>query len=174
MIIETTRRLKLIAGTKELAEAEIKDTKKFSKLLRASIPENWPPDNLKDVQNLFLELYKEHHNWEKWITWYAVRIDTDYPILCGDIGFKGPADKKGMVEIGYSVLPQYQGEGFATEMVSGIVRWANRQPSVKQIEAEVNIENKASIRVLEKNDFFRIGKGVEINTIRFCYKPLSV
>lgn len=174
MIIETTNRLKLVAGTEELAEAEIKDKGKFAELLVASIPETWPPDNLKDVQDFFLGLYKEHQDWESWLTWYAVRTDTDYPVLCGGIGFKGPADEQGMVEIGYSVLPEYQGEGLATEMVNGIVRWAYRQPSVKQVEAEVNTENKASIRVLEKNNFLRVGVGFEIDTIRFRYKSLVV
>ncbi len=174
MIIETTDRLKLIAGTEELAEAEIKDKGKFAKLLGASIPETWPPDNLKDVQDFFLGLYKEHHDWGSWLTWYAIRIDTEYPVLCGGIGFKGPADEHGMVEIGYSVLPEYQGEGLATEMVNGIVRWASRQNSVKRIEAEVNIANEPSIRVLEKNDFVRIGAGFEVDTFRFRYKTLSV
>ena len=170
MIIETTARLKLIAGTRELAEAEIKGKSRFAELLGASIPESWPPDSLKDVQDLFLGLYEDHKDWEGWLTWYAVRIDPGYRVLCGGTGFKGPADERGMVEIGYSVLPEYQGGGLATEMVNGIVRWANRQPSVQHVEAEVHIENRASIRVLEKNNFLRLGAGYEIDTIRFRHK----
>lgn len=53
-----------------------------------------------------------------------------------------------MVEIGCSVLPEFQGQGLATEMVAGIVQWAKQQPQVKHIEAETNIDNKASIRFL--------------------------
>jgi ribosomal-protein-alanine N-acetyltransferase len=171
VIVETTDRLRIIAGTRELAEAEIHDKDKFARLLGASIPVSWPPENLRDVQNLFLDMYNEHPQWQSWLTWYAVKVDAIEPILCGGIGFKGPADKSGMVEIGYSVLPEYQGEGLATEMVKGIVRWAHRQLSVKIIEAEVKTENIASIRVLEKNSFVRIGVGLEDNTIRFRYKP---
>jgi ribosomal-protein-alanine N-acetyltransferase len=72
-----------------------------------------------------------------------------------------------MVEIGYSVLPEFQRQGLATEMVTGIIQWAKHQPEVRQIEAETNINDKASIRVLEKNGFICAGVGSESNTIRF-------
>jgi RimJ/RimL family protein N-acetyltransferase len=44
-------------------------------------------------------------------------------------------------------------------MVAGIVQWAKHQPEVRQIEAETNIDNRASIRVLEKNSFVCVGVG---------------
>jgi ribosomal-protein-alanine N-acetyltransferase len=167
MIIQATYRLRLVAGTKTLAAAEIEDKAKLSKLLGALVPETWPPDNVRDVLGHFYALYEEHPEWEGWLAWYAVRIDKDYPILCGSVGFKGPPDKRGMVEIGYSVLPEFEGQGLATEMVAGMVQWAKQQPQVRQIEAETNIDNKASMRVLEKNIFICAGAGLEPNTIRF-------
>ena len=167
MIIQTTDRLRLVAGTEALAAAEIKDKAEFARLLGALVPETWPPDNLRDVLDYFYALYKEHSGWGGWLTWYAVRIDSDYPILCGGVGVRGPPDKQGMVEIGCSVLPEFQGQGLATEMVGGIVQWAKQQPHVKRIEAETSTDNKASIRVLEKNSFFFTGPGSEQNTIRF-------
>jgi ribosomal-protein-alanine N-acetyltransferase len=170
MIVQTTDRLRLVAGTKVLATAEIGDRVKFAELLGVLVPETWPPDNLRDVLGYIYGLYKEHPEWEGWLSWYAVRIDNDYPILCGSIGFKGPPDKQGIVEIGYSVLPEFQGQGLATEMVAAIVQWAKHQPWVRRIEAETNIDNKASIRVLEKNNFVCAGVGVESNTIRFLHR----
>jgi RimJ/RimL family protein N-acetyltransferase len=167
MIVQTSDRLRLVVGTKIVAAAEIEDRVEFAKLLGALIPEIWPPANLRDVLGYFYGLYKEHPEWESWLTWYAIRIDNDYPILCGGIGFKGPPDERGMVEIGYSLLPGFQGQGLATEMVAGIVQWAEHQPQVRQIEAETDIDNKASIRVLEKNSFICVGAGLEPNTIRF-------
>lgn len=169
MIVQTTDRLRLVAGTKVLAAAEIGDRMKFAELLGVSVPETWPPDNLRDVLDYIYGLYKEHPEWEGWLTWYAVRIDNDYPILRGSIGFKGPPDKQGMVEIGYSVLPEFQGQGIATEMVAAIVQWAKQQPQVKRIEAETNTDNEASVRVLEKNNFTYADAAVEPNTIRFLH-----
>ena len=174
MIVKTTNRLRLVAGMKVLAAAEIRDRVEFAKLLGALIPKTWPPDNIRDILGHFYRLYEEHPEWEGWLTWYAIRIDNDYPILCGGIDFKGPADKRGIIEIGYSVHPEFQGQGLATEMVAGIVQWAKHQPDVRQIEAESNIDNKASIRVLEKNRFIRVGVGVEPNTIRFLHRSRIV
>jgi len=170
MIIQTTDRLRLIAGTQALAAAEIKDRAKFAKLLGVVVPEIWPPNNLRDVLGYLYGLYREHPEWEGWLAWYAVRIDNDYPILCGSIGFKGPPDERGIVEIGYSVLPEFQGQGLATEMVAAIVQWAKNQSLVTRIEAETNIDNQASIRVLEKNNFVGAGAGAEPNTIRFLHR----
>jgi len=170
MIIQTTDRLRLVAGTEALAAAELEGRRKLSKLLEALVPETWPPDNLRDVLDYFYALYKEHPTWEGWLTWYAVRIDNDYPILCGGVGFKGPPDERGMVEIGYSVLPEFQGQGLATEAVAGIVQWAKQQPEVREIEAETNTDNEASIRVLEKNSFVCAGAGPEPNTLRFIHR----
>jgi ribosomal-protein-alanine N-acetyltransferase len=170
MIIQTTDRLRLVAGTKVLAAAEIEDRAGFARLLGASVPKTWPPDNLKDVLGYFYGLHKEHPEWEGWLAWYAIRIDHDYPVLCGSVGFKGPPDKRGTVEIGYSVLPEFQGQGLATEMLAGVIQWAKRQAGARRIEAETNTDNRASIRVLEKNSFVRVGVGVEPNTIRFIHR----
>ena len=170
MIIQTTDRLRLVAGTEALAAAELEGREKLSKLLGALVPETWPPDNLRDVLDYFYALYKEHPEWEGWLSWYAVRIDSGHPILCGSVGFRGSPDKQGMVEIGYSVLPEFQGQGLATEMIAGIVQWAKQQPQVKHVEAETNTDNRASIRVLEKNSFICAGAGLEPDTLRFIHR----
>lgn len=174
MIVQTTDRLKLLAGTEALAAAEIEDRPEFGRLLGAVVPETWPPDNLRDVLGYFYGLYKEHPEWEGWLTWYAIRIDGEYPMLCGGVGFKGPPDSRGMVEIGYSVLPEFERQGLATEMVGGIVQWVRHRPEVRRLEAETDIDNRASVRVLEKNSFARIGAGLEPNTIRFIHRACIV
>jgi len=170
MIVQTTDRLRLVAGTEVLAAAEIEDRVEFARLLGALVPKTWPPDILRDVLGYFYGLHKEHPGWEGWLAWYAIRIDSDHPILCGSIGFRGPPDKRGMVEIGYSVLPEFRRQGLATEMVAGIIRWAKHQPEARQIEAETSIDGGASIRVLEKNGFIRVGAGLEPNTIRLQHR----
>jgi len=170
MLVQRTDRLRLIAGTEALAAAEIQSRAKFAKLLGASVPDTWPPENLRDVLGYFYALYREHPEWEGWLGWYAVRVDTDRPTLCGSVGFKGPPDEGGTAEIGYSVLPEFQGQGLATEMVAGIIRWAKRQPRLKRIEAETSIDNEASCRVLEKNGFVRVGAGSEPDTVRFVHR----
>ena len=45
-----------------------------------------------------------------------------------------------------------------TEAVVAMSRWASEQIGVKYVEAETNLDNKASQRVLEKAGFISNGK----------------
>lgn len=64
------------------------------------------------------------------------------------MGFKGPA-KNRAVEIGYGILPSYEGNGYMTEAVQGMIRWAFAQQDVDFVEAETDPDNRASQRILE-------------------------
>lgn len=90
--------------------------------------------------------------------WYAVwfiRLKTGETI--GDLCFKGLSED-GAVEIGYGLDPAFWGKGYATEAVSAMVSWAEKQPGVTVIEAETEPDNAASQRVLEKAGFRPTGK----------------
>ena len=152
-MIETAR-LKLVPATLALARAEIDDRTEFAHLLGASVPDNWPPEVLADTLGFFLACMEAAPDRIGWFGWYALAADDGggRPILVASGGFKGPP-QNGAVEIGYSVLPQFQGRGFATEMVGGLVRWATGQPEVSLIVAETEWANPASVRVLEKVGF---------------------
>ena len=75
----------------------------------------------------------------------------------GDVGFKGPA-KNRTVEIGYGILPSYEGNGYMTEAVQAMIRWAFAQQNVDFVEAETDPDNRASQRILEKCGFVPTGK----------------
>ena len=80
-------------------------------------------------------------------------------------GFKGPP-QDGTVEIGYSVLPQFQGRGYATEMVRALIDWAFAQPGVLRIVAETTENNVASMRLLHRLGFAHTEPAVEPGHIR--------
>ena len=46
--------------------------------------------------------------------------------VVGSIGFHGPPDEQGRLEIGYSVDPRYRRQGFAREAVRAMFDWAHR------------------------------------------------
>lgn len=94
--------------------------------------------------------------------WYAPwkMIRKDLQVYVGDFCFKGP-QKDGAVEIGYGVLPKFEGIGYTTEAVKAITQWAFEQKDVRFVEAETDPENKASQRVLEKCGFQADGTGEE-------------
>ena len=96
-----------------------------------------------------------------WYTlWFMELKDLENEII-GTLSFKG-IDDKGIVEIGYGINEGYENKG-------AIVKWASEQPNVKQIEAEAEENNYASIRVLEKCNFVPNGKMGE-EGIRFVWK----
>jgi RimJ/RimL family protein N-acetyltransferase len=166
-VIETAR-LKLLPATVALARAEVRDRGEFLRLLGASVPENWPPEALADALPLFLGWLEAAPDRIGWFGWYALAPGDGEAgaVLVASGGFKGPP-QDGMAEIGYSVLPQYQGRGYATEMVGALVRWALGQPGVARVVAETEWANPASVRVLRKAGFAPVGPTTEEGGARF-------
>jgi RimJ/RimL family protein N-acetyltransferase len=155
-MIQTTRLL-LIPATAAHVRAEIHDRQAFGTLLNASVPDNWPPENVADALPLFLSWLEAAPDAVGWFGWYAVTRAPDAPrAVVGGGGFLGPAEQ-GQVMLGYSVLPQFQGQGFASEIADGLVRWAFTAASVQRIVAETEWANPASVRVLEKLGFTTLG-----------------
>ncbi len=106
-----------------------------------------------------------------WFSWYALTAaDTmASPVLVASGGFKGPPQDK-TVEVGYSVLPQFQGRGFATEMVCGLMRWALKQPGVARVVAETEWTNPGSVRVLSKAGFAPLGPTAKPGGAQFEFR----
>ncbi len=73
--------------------------------------------------------------------------------VIGDIGFHGPPDAAGTVEIGYSVVEQYRGRGLAGESAVAICGLAWSRPEVTRIIAQTEEGNAASAGVLRHAGF---------------------
>jgi len=73
------------------------------------------------------------------------------------VGFMGPPDG-GLVEIGFSVIPESRRRGYATEAARSLTEWAFRDPAIREITARSEPENEASARVLRAAGFTRIGE----------------
>jgi len=163
----STARLELIPATAPLVRAEIGQANTFSKLLGAEIPENWPPELLIDALPFFLEQLDQHPQQSGWLSWYWILRGDPQAVLVGSGGFKGCPQPDGTIEVGYSILPQYQGHGYATEAVSGLLSWAFTHSEVTRVIAETLPDNERSIRLLVKLSFLRTGQGSEPGLIRF-------
>ena len=105
----------------------------------------------------------------KWYAVWFIRLKSGE--IIGDYCFKGLSED-GVVEIGYGLYPTWWGKGYATEAVIAAVNWAYEQPGVKMVEAETDIDNLASKRVLEKVGFVPNGKMGEEGP-RFVWKEKS-
>ena len=94
--------------------------------------------------------------WE----WYAIwMIELKDGTHIGELCFKG-INGEG-TEIGYGIAEDHRDCGYATEAVTAAVSWAFRQNQISCVTAEVDKENIASIRVLEKTGFELTGRSGE-------------
>ncbi len=78
--------------------------------------------------------------------------------MIGDLCIVGEPNADGAIEIGYGTYDEFQGNGFMTEIVGGIIEWAKAQQIVKAIIASTDKVNTASFKVLEKNNFNKSGE----------------
>jgi [ribosomal protein S5]-alanine N-acetyltransferase len=90
--------------------------------------------------------------------WWIHQIIVD-GVVVGDIGFHGPPSPEREVEIGYSVVPAWRGQGVATRACSLILQQA-WQDGADTVVAETDDGNVASQAVLLRNGFRRRPDGV--------------
>lgn len=79
------------------------------------------------------------------------------------------------VDLGYALLPEFCGQGYAAEAGAAVLADARRRLGLKRIVAIVDPRNLGSIRVLEKLDF-RFEKMVQLtpddDTLKlFAFEP---
>ncbi len=165
-----TERLELIAGTQELARANIESRARFAELLEARVPEAWPPPlNDLDSMRWFARYLEAHADGAGWVTWYFVLRESEAGgrVVIGNGGFKGLPTEDGTVEVGYSILEEFQQLGYASEAVRGLIEWAFAHTQVTRVTAETYPTLPKSIRVMEKNGLVFIGDGSEEGVIRY-------
>jgi len=178
----STERLELVAGTAELAHAERGDRPRFARLLRARLPDGWPPPLNDDHSSAWFTRYlDEHPDAVGWTLWYFVLYEAGLAaqrrgpgwgrghrarVVVGNGGFKGcPQDHT--VEIGYSIMEAFQGRGYGREASRALLRWAFQHDAVQRVIAETYPELTRSIRLLETLGFTPAGLGSEPRVLRF-------
>ncbi len=105
------------------------------------------------ILNVFQEHYTKVGFQKPWIAYFA---SNDKDEIIGGGGFKGQP-KNGKVEISYGTFKNFEGQGIGTGICKQLVSLALQiEPSI-QITARTLPENRASIRILEKNGFQSVG-----------------
>ena len=86
---------------------------------------------------------------------YVIEDTSDASIL-GGVTLRHFDPMRGVIEVGYWLLPEARGRGLATQAVRAVAREAFAS-GIRRIEANVRIGNDASERVLERAGFTREG-----------------
>lgn len=79
----------------------------------------------------------------------------DNPKLIGVIGHYRIKPEHYRSEIGYMILPEFNGKGIVTEAVQEVVKYGFEAMQLHSIEAVIDPDNIASAKVLEKNNFIK-------------------
>jgi ribosomal-protein-alanine N-acetyltransferase len=148
-----TARLELRPMPSAAADALPDDRGTAARLLGVALPPDWPLADLLDVLPLQAAAAAGEEHFGVWVI-----VERASRTVVGDIGFIGPPGEDGSVEIGYSVIPDRRGRGYATEAAGRLVDWALRQPGVDAVVAGCDRGNAPSIRVLERTGFVRSGE----------------
>jgi [ribosomal protein S5]-alanine N-acetyltransferase len=112
----------------------------------------WRPHTSVDQTLEFLKSCVAAWEGEKRFPYVIMLKGTDNPIGMVDFHIAGST-----VGIGYVIGRAYWGRGYVPEAVQAIVKWALRQPSIYRVCADCDVENTASIRVMEKVGMQREG-----------------
>ena len=100
------------------------------------------PEMAMDTVRRFIDNYGDEHTYS-WI------IDVD-GVIVGTIGAYDYKDDH--IEVGFSVVPSWQGRGLATEALKKVLEYLTGNEGIPCVTAWCAAENVGSQRVLEKAD----------------------
>ena len=81
--------------------------------------------------------------------------------VIGYLNFHSGPDDGGQVEIGYTLLPEARGRGYAIEAVRAMFDWAQRVHGVRRFRASVAPDNERSINLIGKLGFVHTGEQMD-------------
>jgi ribosomal-protein-alanine N-acetyltransferase len=113
-----------------------------------------PIRSIKDIErevNWFNKIYRKKEG----IRWIMASKETDEYI--GDIGFHNYSKQHRRIELGYKLSREYWRKGIMNESIKGAMKFAFEELKVNRIEALVDIDNLASMRLLLKLGYKKEG-----------------
>ena len=92
-----------------------------------------------------------------WLLRVAV-LRSPEPVVVGLGNFHDRPDARGMVEIGYRVLPAHRGRGFGREIATTMWSGAAACPDVHWLRASVRPDNAPSLAIIRGAGFVKVGE----------------
>ncbi|MCC3215941.1 GNAT family N-acetyltransferase [Chryseobacterium sp. X308] len=110
--------------------------------------QGWIPETLEEVENFILRNTTEFNQPE---SWYQLLItDKETKTVIGDIGVHFTGDENAQVELGITLNTSFQGKGYASEALKGIISYLFNDLHKHRITASVDPDNTASILLMER------------------------
>ncbi|MGE3142455.1 MAG: GNAT family N-acetyltransferase [Hyphomonadaceae bacterium] len=148
-------RLTLISNDAGLAALQLEDMQAFCRRMEAPAPSAWPPEPFDGgaLQWVSAALSADRDG-EGWYGWILV----DEPgegaprRIVGAAALIGRPDDEGEVELGFGILPEARGEGFAGEAIRALKQWALAHGAVRVI-VHCDASDDLSLKTLASSGF---------------------
>ena len=125
-----------------------------------------PSKSIDDARK-FIQTINENIQKNNSVYWAIILNGTDK--LIGTICLFGFSNDNLKVEIGYELLPGFQGQGIMKEAVAKVIDYAFNTLKVQKIEAFFDRNNQGSIKLLEKFSFWDSNEPDKVNPDLVCY-----
>jgi [ribosomal protein S5]-alanine N-acetyltransferase len=111
---------------------------------------DYPPKTLEESIKKVHQLNEDiRHN--KSITWAITEKNHD--CLVGTICYWNLSEDRQKAEIGYELLPYYQGKGYLSEAIKEVITYGFNNMKLSYIEALTNLNHIKSRNLLERSNF---------------------
>lgn len=109
------------------------------------------PSKTVDDAKTFIQIINENIQKNHSIYWAIVLKSSNK--LIGAICLFNFSEDNTKAEIGYELLPDFQGKGVMQEAASNVIDFGSRHIGLRLIEAYTHSENQSSTRLLKKFNF---------------------
>jgi len=121
--------------------------------------QSWIPKTLEDVEQFIERNNKEINQPE---SWYQVLItEKDTKAVIGDIGIHFFGAENLQTELGITLNKDFQGRGYASEALKGVINFLFSDLKKHRIMASVDPENIDSLKLMERIGFRKEGHFVK-------------
>lgn len=112
--------------------------------------QGWRPKNIEEIEEFINKNILVCPNTSD--TWLQLAVCLKEGQLIGDIGIHF-IDDDYQIEIGYTLSPERQGNGYAAEAVKAVINCAFVEHKKHRVSASVDPDNIKSVKLLEKIGF---------------------
>ena len=137
-----------------LASGDAPEFTRYRNLPDVAQYQGWPLPYTPDLAH---QLIDEMDRLERPVPgrWVQLALDGGEGLI-GDVGVWVDASEP-LAMIGYTLAPEHQGKGYATEAVHAVINWLFTKQQVHRIAASLDQRNLASSRVVERSGFIHVG-----------------
>ncbi len=126
--------------------------------LRAAVDPEWVRQ-VRWLAAMRAKQVRERPQDRPWLLRAIVRAGADAPRqVIGYLNFHAAPNESGQVEIGYTLMPEARGQGYAIEAVRAMFDWATRVHGIRRFRASVAPDNERSLNLIGKLGFQRTGE----------------